>query len=153
MCCLSMISYRRVKFWGTSVNCSISIIGTEIHILIITRRRKEGKKDPNKLIKKLCVSLTDDPSWSTHMPAHALVTRRPRCPDPAAALACDRVTRSGQRPPRGTLTLLAAAACHLWVTMVTSSTPGQGDHGKKKRVHYWWAKVHKQEVRKKIPQH
>lgn len=70
------------------------------------------------------------------MPVHALVTRLPRSPDPAAALACDRVTWSRQRPPQGTLTLLAAAAWHLRVTMVTSRTPGQGDHGRKERIHY-----------------
>lgn len=84
--------------------------------------------------KKLCVSLTDDPSWSTHMPVHALVTRLPRCPDPATALAGDMVTGSRQCPPQGTLTLLTVTARHLRVTMVTSSTPGQGDHGKKERV-------------------
>lgn len=75
---------------------------------------------------KPCVSLTDDPGCSTHMPVHALVTRRPGRPGPAAALAGDGVTRSSQCPPGGTLTLLAAAAWHPWVTVVTSGTPGQG---------------------------
>lgn len=83
------------------------------------------------MYKKLCVSLTDDPSRSTHMPVHALVTRLPRCPDPATALTRDRVTRSGQRPPQGTLTLLAVAAWHPRVTVVTSGTSGQGGHSKK----------------------
>lgn len=59
------------------------------------------------------------------MPVHALVTRLPRCPDPAGALACDLVTWSRQRPPRGTLTLLAAATRHSRVTMVPSRTPGR----------------------------
>lgn len=77
----------------------------------------------------MCVSLTDDPSCSTDMPVHALVTRLSPCPNPAAALARDRVTWFWQRPPQGTLTLLAAASWHLWVTMVTSSTPEQGDQG------------------------
>lgn len=73
----------------------------------------------------MCVSLTDDPSCSTHMPLHALVTRRPWDSDPATALARHRVARSGQRPPGGTLTLLAAAAWHPWVATVTSGTSGQ----------------------------
>lgn len=59
------------------------------------------------------------------MPAHALVTRLSRRPDPAAALARDRVTWSGEGAPQGTLTLLAAAARHLRVTVVTGSTPVQ----------------------------
>lgn len=90
------------------------------------KRQKDKGPPITDQKKKLCVSLTDDPSWSTHMPGHALVTRLPRCPNPAAALACDRVTWSRQRPPQGTLTLLTVAARHLRVTMVTSSTPGQG---------------------------
>lgn len=84
--------------------------------------------------KRLCVSLTDDPGCSTHMPSHALVTRRPRRPDPATALARDRVARSGQRPPRGTLTLLTAAARHPRVTVVTSGTPRQGVRDRVKRA-------------------
>lgn len=76
--------------------------------------------------QKLCVSLTDDPRWSTHMPIHALVTRHPRCPNPATALARDRVTWSGQRTPQGTLTLLTVAAWYPWVTMVTGGTPKRG---------------------------
>ncbi|KAF3850114.1 hypothetical protein F7725_019833 [Dissostichus mawsoni] len=40
-------------------------------------------------------------------------------PDPAPALASDRVTWSGLRPPHRTLTLLAVAAGHPRVTMVT----------------------------------
>lgn len=83
---------------------------------------------------KLCVSLTDDPSWSTHMPVHALVTRLPQSPDPAAALACNRVTWSGQCPPQGTLTLLTVASWHPWVAMVTSGTPGQWDKWETKSV-------------------
>ena len=107
------------------------------------KRKKERKKKRIQkkkrvpwiiLNKKLCVSLTDDPSRSTHMLLHALVTRPPRCPDPATALAGDRVTWSRERPPQGTLTLLTATARHPRVTMVTSRTPGQGDHGKMERV-------------------
>lgn len=63
------------------------------------------------------------------MPFHALVTRRSRCPDPAAALACDGVTRSRQRPPHGTLTFLAEPAWGVWVTVVTCGTPGGTQRG------------------------
>ncbi|TNN39891.1 hypothetical protein EYF80_049944 [Liparis tanakae] len=68
------------------------------------------------------------------MPVHALVTRRPRGPEPAAALAGDGVTWSGQRPPGGTLTLLAVATWHPWVTVITSSAPRQVDHAEKDRA-------------------
>lgn len=63
------------------------------------------------------------------MPLHALLTRRSRCPDPAGALACDGVTRPRQRPPRRTLTLLAAAAWGVWVTVVTCGTPAGAQGG------------------------
>lgn len=81
--------------------------------------------------RQFWVSLTDDPSWSTHMPFHALVTRLSRCPGPAAALACDWVTRSRQCPQQGTLTFLTVSAWGLWVTVVTCGTPGwEGNHVK-----------------------
>lgn len=60
------------------------------------------------------------------MPLHALVTRLPRRPVPAAALARGRVTRFGERPPRGTLTFLAAAPRRLRAAAVACGTPARG---------------------------
>lgn len=66
------------------------------------------------------------------MPLHALVTRPPRRPVPAAALARDRVTRLGERPPRGTLTFLAAASRRLRAAAVTCGAPARGE-----RERFW----------------
>lgn len=71
------------------------------------------------------ISLTDDPRWSTHMPLHALVTRLPRRPIPAAALARDWVAWPRKRSPGGTLTFLAAASLCPRATTVACGTPAR----------------------------